>query len=84
MSDADLARKVAVLETLVAKNDEHVSDQKAAITKLEAKVEAMKQEATDRERNAMRAGIAFLGTAVLALIGVVWSYRSLIVGGSPG
>ena len=49
--------------------------------KLEVRITEMKQDAVDRERDRFRAGIGLLGALVLALWGVIWTFRSAIING---
>lgn len=48
---------------------------------LESKVVEMRKDAVDRERDRFRAGIGLLGALVLALWGVIWTFRSAIING---
>ncbi len=69
-----LAYKVQQLEK------QREADQ-AQIVVLRAEVETLERSMADRERKQLAAGIAALGTLVLTLLGVIWSYRSIIVRG---
>lgn len=51
--------------------------------KLEAKIEAREQERAAEERRRLVAGIMFLGGVIMSLVGIIWTFRSDILGGKP-
>lgn len=48
------------------------------IAALRRTIDVMRQESEDRERMRLKAGISLLGSVVIALGAVLWSYRGLI------
>lgn len=49
------------------------------IAALRRTIDVMRQESEDRERMRLKAGISLLGSVVLALGAVLWSYRGIIL-----
>jgi predicted RNase H-like nuclease (RuvC/YqgF family) len=53
-------------------------------------IEALRKEMNEREKerareeaNRLKWGIATLGTVVTTLLGIIWTFRKVIVGGAP-
>ena len=72
---------MASTEERLATTEEKLRSIIEAHEKLERRVVEMKKDAVDRERDRFRAGIGLLGALVLALWGVIWTFRSAIIGG---
>jgi Ca2+/Na+ antiporter len=50
----------------------------AEVEELKAKIAEREQERQTEERRRLLAGISFLGSIILALVGVIWAYRGTI------
>lgn len=68
----------AVLAYRVDELERDSKAQRDEIKALKATIARMELEAADRERARLKAGIGALGSVILALFGILWSYRSVI------
>ena len=62
--------------------DQELRELKAHIEAMERAIAERDKERSAQERKQLVAGISFLGAAVMTMLALVWSYRSVIIRGS--
>jgi hypothetical protein len=61
--------------------EREIKDLKDHVEQLERRAVERDRERAAQERKQLMAGISFLGAMVMAMLGLIWSYRSIILRG---
>jgi hypothetical protein len=74
-------RNFELLLFRVDQQQNEIQNLKKDVEELEAHIATQDLKRTSQEKRQLIAGISFLGSIVITLIGVIWSYRSVIFRG---